>query len=323
MVVRVLLFIALAIGVVVALVPTGGAPNAARRTSCWNNGRQIALALERYRARNKSDSYPPAYIVGPDGKPWHSWRMLILPDLEQHELYNKYNFDEPWDGPNNRMLWDQMPAIYRCQGRASAGCRDGVPFGAHRYSADFVAVVDLATCWPGAQGYKPTRRADNLATTILVLEHTGNRLPWTAPVDLTMAQALTHLSTRSQGHIDLHHGLFTTTLESSLYLGVFRDMSAEFSDSLGCATRPLARAMLTAEGGENIALLPLGVGPAAQTTWTLRRDSPIPWILMVLALAIALRRWLRFGGRHSDFSAPQASAPEPPVTNERFRHPRR
>ena len=42
----------------------------------------------------------------------YSWRVAILPYLEQNELYKRYNFDEPWDGPNNRKLLDQMPAIF-------------------------------------------------------------------------------------------------------------------------------------------------------------------------------------------------------------------
>jgi translation elongation factor EF-Tu-like GTPase len=50
--------------------------------------------------------FPPAYVADRDGKPMHSWRVLILPFLEQQELYHAYNFAEPWDGPNNRKLME-------------------------------------------------------------------------------------------------------------------------------------------------------------------------------------------------------------------------
>ena len=40
-------------------------------------------------------SWPPAYLADRDGKPMHSWRVLILPFLEQQELYRAYHFDEP------------------------------------------------------------------------------------------------------------------------------------------------------------------------------------------------------------------------------------
>ena len=49
-------------------------------------------------------SFPPAFVNGPDGTPWHSWRVLILPYLQQQKLYESYNFAEPWNGPNNRTL---------------------------------------------------------------------------------------------------------------------------------------------------------------------------------------------------------------------------
>jgi uncharacterized protein DUF1559 len=55
---------------------------------------------------------PPAYIADAEGKPLHSWRVLLLPFLEQRELYEQYDFDEPWDGPNNRKLLAQRPSVF-------------------------------------------------------------------------------------------------------------------------------------------------------------------------------------------------------------------
>ncbi len=76
----------------------------------FNNLKQIGLALHNF--HDAFNSFPPAVIVGPDNKPWHSWRVLILPFLEQLPLYNEYKFDEPWNGPNNKKLLDKMPALY-------------------------------------------------------------------------------------------------------------------------------------------------------------------------------------------------------------------
>src|SRR5262245_3382414 len=53
----------------------------ARRMQCLNNLKQIALALHNYDATY--GSLPPAYIADASGKPMHSWRVLILPFLEQ------------------------------------------------------------------------------------------------------------------------------------------------------------------------------------------------------------------------------------------------
>ena len=60
-----------------------------------NNLKQIGLAFHNYADAYRS--FPPAVIYGPDGKPWHSWRVLLLPFLEQQPLYEQYDFSQPWD----------------------------------------------------------------------------------------------------------------------------------------------------------------------------------------------------------------------------------
>ena len=48
--------------------------------------------------------FPPAYVADASGRPMHSWRVLILPYLDQQQLYDQYDFSEPWNGPNNQQL---------------------------------------------------------------------------------------------------------------------------------------------------------------------------------------------------------------------------
>ena len=74
------------------------------RTHCIHNLHMIAVALQSYYVRYQS--YPPAYVADEDGKPAHSWRVLVLPFLgpELKQLYDRYRFDEPWNGPNNSKL---------------------------------------------------------------------------------------------------------------------------------------------------------------------------------------------------------------------------
>lgn len=64
-----------------------------------NRAKQLALALLNYAEEN--GHFPPAYTVDADGKPLHSWRVLILPYLEQKELYDRIRLDEPWDSEWN------------------------------------------------------------------------------------------------------------------------------------------------------------------------------------------------------------------------------
>src|SRR5262249_7322884 len=59
---------------------------AQRRSRCIYKLRQIGMALHSY--HDKFGSFPPAYIADENGRPIHSWRVLLLPYLGQTELYN-------------------------------------------------------------------------------------------------------------------------------------------------------------------------------------------------------------------------------------------
>jgi Protein of unknown function (DUF1559) len=87
---------------------------AASQGACQGRFNQMQFALTRYHETH--GHFPPAFIVGPDGKPWHSWRVLILPYMEHSSVYEKYRFDEPWNGPNNRLLEDKIHTpIFHCR----------------------------------------------------------------------------------------------------------------------------------------------------------------------------------------------------------------
>ena len=81
------------------------------QTQSSNNLRQIALAMHNYYSAHKS--FPLPASRGADGKPLLSWRVAILPYVEEKALYDQFHLDEPWDSPNNRPLADKMPAVYR------------------------------------------------------------------------------------------------------------------------------------------------------------------------------------------------------------------
>ena len=102
----------IAILVALLLPAVQQAREAARRTQCKNNLKQIGIALHSYHDVYKT--FPPAYIPDEDGKPMHSWRVLILPFIEQQALYEQYDFNEPWDGPNNSQLANVVISVYQC-----------------------------------------------------------------------------------------------------------------------------------------------------------------------------------------------------------------
>ena len=89
-------YIAFAIPVLflVWLVPAvRTAREAARESACQGTMSQLQGALINYEWTH--GHFPPAFISGPDGTPWHSWRVLLLPFLGEEVVYVQYRFDEP------------------------------------------------------------------------------------------------------------------------------------------------------------------------------------------------------------------------------------
>jgi hypothetical protein len=81
----------------------------ARRVS-QNNLKQIGLAMHNYHDTYKG--FPPAALRNQAGKPLLSWRVAILPFIEENELYQQFKFDEPWDSPDNLKLIKFMPRVF-------------------------------------------------------------------------------------------------------------------------------------------------------------------------------------------------------------------
>ena len=151
------------------------------RHPCKNNLKQIGLALHNY--HDAYDSFPPAFVLGPDGKRWHSWRALILPFLEEKPvLSKKYRFDEPWNGPNNSKLLDQRPLVFACHWIDN---KTHVP----KTDTNYVAVVGSDTAWPGAESMRVADIKDGTSVTALVIEVRDAGISWLAPDDLTFEEA--------------------------------------------------------------------------------------------------------------------------------------
>ena len=114
----------LALLIALLLPASRGSREAARRMQCSNHLKQIALALQNY-----ADTYgclPPAHTVDAEGKPLHSWRTLILPFMEQKELYDQIDLSKPWDDPANEKAMKTKISYYVCPSetvRSSVGVR--------------------------------------------------------------------------------------------------------------------------------------------------------------------------------------------------------
>ncbi len=130
------------------------------------------MAVANYHDNYKC--YPPPFIADADGKPMHSWRILLLPFLERNDLYQQYRFDEPWDGPNNRKLANQMPSIFALHGCEKPG----------NVTTNYLRVIGDQTASPSGRSLKETDIIDGTANTLFIIENVDAGVHWMEPRDL-------------------------------------------------------------------------------------------------------------------------------------------
>jgi Protein of unknown function (DUF1559) len=173
--------------------------------------------------------FPPAYVADRNGEPMHSWRVLILPFLEKQELYRAYNFDEPWNGPNNRKLVSRVGNIYLRSGLESEQIQ----------TTSFVAVVGAQTMWPGNKPRSRTDLGDGMHETLMVVEVPDGRFRWMEPRDLEFDSMSFRINDGSGRGLGSRLGGARVVSAD----GTVRTLPNEFDANK-------LRAMLTASGGE-------------------------------------------------------------------------
>src|SRR5439155_2486972 len=87
---------------------------AADRVRSQNNLKQIGLAIIKYHDAN--GHFPTAAIYSKNDKPLLSWRVAVLPYLDEDALYRLFKLDEPWDSKHNKPLLAQMPSVFAAPG---------------------------------------------------------------------------------------------------------------------------------------------------------------------------------------------------------------
>ncbi|MFO0889518.1 MAG: DUF1559 domain-containing protein [Isosphaeraceae bacterium] len=91
------------------------AREAARRSQCTNNLKQIGLAMHNYHGR--AGSFPSGNMAADDGTwagTWYGWQIFILPELEQANLYNSLNVSFPSAFPQNTTVLVSLVGTYIC-----------------------------------------------------------------------------------------------------------------------------------------------------------------------------------------------------------------
>ena len=221
---------------------------------CGNTARNIAISLAYYQDRTKN--LPPTSLVDDDGNPMHSWRTLILPELELSSIHSKYRFNEPWNSAHNKKLCSEnSPNCLVC------------PIYWNEYQlrdspnklqpTHFFAINDDRSMWqpsvPNSQ--KPTQRRrrrirDGEENTVMLIEVTNLDAGWSEPRDLTFDEAVEALSgDRFMGHISVEDHYYYKIRRCHGRFVVFADGHVSFLSRL----KPeIAKALLTENGGEDL-----------------------------------------------------------------------
>jgi hypothetical protein len=159
-----------AASLVATLLPAvGQARAAARRAQATTNLKHLALAMHNYADVN--GSFPPAVLFGPDGKTPYSWRVALLPYLDQN-IFQQYKFNEPWDSPDNKKVLAKMPPVFRDPNDPADSA-----------FASYFALTGPATIFYGKEGTKFAQILDGTSNTLMFVEAKRD-IPWTKPEDI-------------------------------------------------------------------------------------------------------------------------------------------
>ncbi|MBN1589675.1 MAG: DUF1559 domain-containing protein [Pirellulales bacterium] len=161
------------VGILVALLlpAVQAAREAARRAKSTNNMKQLVLSMLNHEAAKRK--FPARAIFDKDGKPLLSWRVQLLPYLDESGLYEQFHLDEPWDSPNNKKLIARMPDVFRNPSST-----------APPNMTTYLVPVGPGTLFEGNKGRTLRDIRDGTSNTIVLVEANDDQaVIWTRPDD--------------------------------------------------------------------------------------------------------------------------------------------
>jgi hypothetical protein len=154
-----------------------GVRDSAARAQAQNNMKQIALAAHNH--HDMSRTLPtPKHLKPPQGTlPVDlSWRVSILPFVEQGNLFNQFDQTSAWDSPRNAPLENTIVPVYQDLTRVAGKPNPATPF---QY------FTGPGTLWPDNSKRPLTSITDGTSNTFLFAEAAG-AVPWPKPADMPM-----------------------------------------------------------------------------------------------------------------------------------------
>jgi prepilin-type processing-associated H-X9-DG protein len=168
-----------AVGVGFALPAVQKVREAAGRASSSNNLKQIGIAVHNY--HDVMGKFP-ADIKDKTGKAILSWRVEILPYIEQENVYRMVKRDEPWDSPANKEMAKVQIKTFMSPNATNNQVEGG--YGVTHYRG--VKGKGMAFD-PTVKQLRFVDFTDGTSNTIMVVE-SGDPVAWMRPDDLTIPE---------------------------------------------------------------------------------------------------------------------------------------
>ena len=135
------------------------------------NLKQIGLAVHNYES---TYGHFPHDVRDAAGKPILSWRVQLLPYIEEGELYKQFNLQDAWDGPTNKPLLARMPKVFAPEGETK-----DEPF-----TTRYQVFVGGGAMFTSPRGVRISDITDGTSNTLMIVE-AAEPVPWSKPADLT------------------------------------------------------------------------------------------------------------------------------------------
>jgi len=189
-----LLFFLLCGGLFVGLLfpAISNARLAAKSTSVLANLRMIGIAFHEYHAVNQQLPMPFLSHAGKEIQRWASWRVTLLPHLDESSSSWESNHAQISDSAADRLLQEKCPSVYRKL------------IGQHREAVSDETGVFVVEHPDGVMsGTRPVsfdEVTDGLKDTILAVVVTTRSVVWTEPKELNLQQLHTAFESITPSH---------------------------------------------------------------------------------------------------------------------------